>query len=118
HDRLLRVCSLRWNDEGPPGAQTERRGGAGPVGGLLGGKDPTGHFFCSHHAPRDEPGARHAPRDEPRGARHAERDGYFSSIGNSSAASGGGGLVTRSVTATMRAWPSRFLFNFLIARRR
>ena len=23
-------------------AQTERRGGAGPVGGLLGGKDPTG----------------------------------------------------------------------------
>jgi hypothetical protein len=27
-----------------PGAQTERRGGAGPVGGLLGGKDPTGRF--------------------------------------------------------------------------
>jgi hypothetical protein len=26
------------------GAQTERRGGAGPVGGLLGGKDPTGRF--------------------------------------------------------------------------
>ena len=25
-------------------AQTERRGGAGPVGGLLGGKDPTGRF--------------------------------------------------------------------------
>jgi hypothetical protein len=25
-----------------PGAQTERRGGAGPVRGLLGGKDPTG----------------------------------------------------------------------------
>ena len=24
------------------GAQTERRGGAGPVRGLLGGKDPTG----------------------------------------------------------------------------
>jgi hypothetical protein len=29
------------------GAQTERRGGAGPVGGLLGGKDPTGRFFDS-----------------------------------------------------------------------
>src|SRR5262245_36440497 len=27
------------------GAQTERRGGAGPVRGLLGGKDPTGRFF-------------------------------------------------------------------------
>jgi hypothetical protein len=27
-----------------PGAQTERRGGAEPVGGLLGGKDPTGRF--------------------------------------------------------------------------
>jgi hypothetical protein len=30
---------------GPHGAQTERRGGAGPVGGLLGGQDPTDHFF-------------------------------------------------------------------------
>src|SRR5262249_47893220 len=29
-------------DGGVPGTQTERRGGAGPVGGLLGGKDPTG----------------------------------------------------------------------------
>ena len=28
-----------------PGAQTERRGGAGPVRGLLGGKDLTGHVF-------------------------------------------------------------------------
>lgn len=27
-----------------PGAQTERRGSAGPVGGLLGGKEPTGRF--------------------------------------------------------------------------
>src|SRR5438046_520706 len=27
-----------------PRAQTERRGGAGPVRGLLGGKDPTGRF--------------------------------------------------------------------------
>jgi hypothetical protein len=30
-----------------PGAQTERRGGAGPVGGLLGGKGPTGRFIFS-----------------------------------------------------------------------
>jgi hypothetical protein len=29
-----------------PGAQTERRGGAGPAGGLLGGKDPAGRFVC------------------------------------------------------------------------
>ena len=28
-----------------PGAQTERRGGAGPVRGLLGGKDLTGRFL-------------------------------------------------------------------------
>src|SRR5262249_52893747 len=28
-----------------PGAQTERRGGAGPVGGLLGGKAPPAAFF-------------------------------------------------------------------------
>src|SRR5262249_53006212 len=28
----------------PSGAQTERRGGAGPVGGLLGGKDLTGRL--------------------------------------------------------------------------
>src|SRR5262245_49002826 len=27
-----------------PAAQPERRGGAGPAGNLLGGKDPTGHF--------------------------------------------------------------------------
>ena len=33
-----------------PGAQTERRGGAGPVRGLLGGKDLTGRFYldCLH----------------------------------------------------------------------
>src|SRR5262245_27030263 len=36
---------LRKNDDGSPGAQTERRGGAGPVRGLLGGKDPTGRFL-------------------------------------------------------------------------
>jgi hypothetical protein len=36
---------LLYNGGGDlPGAQTERRGGAGPVEGLLGGKDPTGHL--------------------------------------------------------------------------
>jgi hypothetical protein len=39
-----------------PGAQTERRGGAGLVRGLLGGKDLTGRFFLSrggnHHVRR------------------------------------------------------------------
>jgi hypothetical protein len=29
-----------------PGAQTERRGGAGPVRGLLGGKGPSGRFVA------------------------------------------------------------------------
>jgi len=29
------------------GAQTERRGDAGPVRGLLGGKDLTGRFFVT-----------------------------------------------------------------------
>jgi hypothetical protein len=43
---LLDAGGLRYNGDGDPsGAQTERRGGAGPVGGLLGGKDPTGRFF-------------------------------------------------------------------------
>src|SRR5262249_39805393 len=42
--RLLRACGLRKDDDGPLGAQTERRVGAGPAGGLLGGKDPTGRF--------------------------------------------------------------------------
>ena len=31
-----------------PGAQTERRGGAGPVRGLLGGKDFTGRISRSY----------------------------------------------------------------------
>jgi hypothetical protein len=36
---------LRYNGDGDlSGAQTERRGGAGPVRGLLGGKDLTGRF--------------------------------------------------------------------------
>src|SRR4051794_19623435 len=34
---------LRYSGEDiVPGAQTERRSGAGPAGGLLGGKDPAG----------------------------------------------------------------------------
>ena len=41
------VCDYNENDSAPS-AQTERRGGAGPVGGLLGGKDPTGRFV-SHN---------------------------------------------------------------------
>ena len=32
-------------DDNAAGAQTERRGGAGPVRGLLGGKGPTGRFL-------------------------------------------------------------------------
>ena len=43
---LLGGGSLRYNGEAVvPGAQTERRGGAGPMRGLLGGKDLTGRFF-------------------------------------------------------------------------
>src|SRR2546430_2161509 len=38
-------------------AQTERRGGAGPAGGLLGGKAPAGRFRTS------QLGSRHAPRE-------------------------------------------------------
>ena len=42
---LLSTTGLRYGDNASrPGAQTGRRGGAGPVGGLLGGKDPTGRF--------------------------------------------------------------------------
>jgi hypothetical protein len=37
------MVGLRYSGNGPSGAQTERRGGAGPVRGLLGGKDLTGH---------------------------------------------------------------------------
>src|SRR5262249_29476531 len=59
--------AIQWRDI-VPGAQTERRGGAGPVGGLLGGKGPTGRFSerareldarggCIHlgDQPRDRP---------------------------------------------------------------
>src|SRR5262249_4925757 len=39
---------LRYNEGNiAPGAQAGRRGGAGPVGGLLGGKDPTGRLGSS-----------------------------------------------------------------------
>jgi hypothetical protein len=42
---LLQGGGLLYNGDGDPsGAQTERRGGAGPVRGLLGGKDLTGRF--------------------------------------------------------------------------
>jgi hypothetical protein len=47
HGTLLCDAGLLYNGGGDlSGAQTERRGGAGPVGGLLGGKDPTGRFSC------------------------------------------------------------------------
>src|SRR5262245_51539890 len=43
--RLLGKTGLRYKGNSiAAGAQTERRGGAGPVRGLLGGKDPTGRF--------------------------------------------------------------------------
>src|SRR5437764_648362 len=42
---FLLKCGLTYNGGGPPGVQTERRGGTGPVRGLLGGKDLTGRFF-------------------------------------------------------------------------
>jgi hypothetical protein len=41
---LLLENGLPYNGGSLSGAQTKRRGGAGPVGGLLGGKDPTGRF--------------------------------------------------------------------------
>jgi hypothetical protein len=48
---LLKAGGLLYNGDGDlSGAQTERRGGAGPVGGLLGGKDPTGRFFSKFAA--------------------------------------------------------------------
>src|SRR5262245_31481026 len=45
---MIRSPFPGWSEVGwgrhLPGAQTGRRGGAGPAGGLLGGKDPTGRF--------------------------------------------------------------------------
>jgi hypothetical protein len=37
-----------------PGAQTERRGGAGPVRGLLGGKDLTGRLAFEPQRHRED----------------------------------------------------------------
>src|SRR5437899_11507401 len=48
--------AVQWKDI-VPGAQTERRGGAGPVRGLLGGKDLTGRFFRSSQV-RSQPSPR------------------------------------------------------------
>src|SRR5262249_35742328 len=43
--RLLGETGLRYHGNTVvPGAQTERRGGAGPAGGSLGGKDPSGRL--------------------------------------------------------------------------
>src|SRR5262245_1508706 len=50
HDSRDLLCKggLRYTERNSaPGAQAERRGGAGPAGGLLGGKDPSGRFFPS-----------------------------------------------------------------------
>jgi hypothetical protein len=44
HVSCLRRRSALPEKDNAPGAQTERWGGAGPFGGLLGGKDPTGRF--------------------------------------------------------------------------
>ena len=56
---LLEAHGLPYNGSGDPsGAQTERRGGAGPVGGLLGGKGPTGRLVCGaavSHQPSPRP---------------------------------------------------------------
>jgi hypothetical protein len=39
-------AGLRFNgNRVPSSAQTGRRGGAGPAGSLLGGKDPTGRVY-------------------------------------------------------------------------
>jgi hypothetical protein len=49
---VVSFAGLRSDDDGPLGAQTERRVGAGPVGGLLGGKGPpaaSNHFVGKTH---------------------------------------------------------------------
>ena len=40
---MLSWSAIQWIDI-TSGEQTERWGGAGPAGGLLGGKDPAGRF--------------------------------------------------------------------------
>src|SRR5262245_21682912 len=45
-----RVCD-RMQSDNAAGAQTGRRGGAGPAGGLLGGQDPAGRRFSTSFKP-------------------------------------------------------------------
>src|SRR5262249_47862461 len=55
---LLCGGSLPYDGDGYlSGAQTERRGGAGPVRGLLGRKDVTGRLVSSSVVRRQSPGA-------------------------------------------------------------
>ena len=63
---LLCDGGLRYNgSDNASGAQTERRGGAGPVGGLLGGKDPTGRFVqCRGQSSLQDRAEAKAPGDE------------------------------------------------------
>jgi hypothetical protein len=50
---LLLKAGLPYNDDGDhSGAQTKRRGYAGPVRSLLGGKGLTGHLFHSFNLKR------------------------------------------------------------------
>src|SRR5262249_1197157 len=64
HGNLLRDGGLLYNgSDNASGAQTGRRGGAGPVGGLLGGKDLTGRFFAAQ-----KPGCQSSP--QPLAVRH------------------------------------------------
>ena len=51
---MKRRSAIQWKDI-VPGAQTERRGGAGPVRGLLGGKDPTGRFAFTQDGLKNRP---------------------------------------------------------------
>src|SRR5262249_22003584 len=51
HGNLLRDGGLLYNgSDNASGAQTGRRGGAGPAGGLPGGKGPTRRFFLSGYS--------------------------------------------------------------------
>src|SRR6516165_6109230 len=50
---LLSGTGLRYNEKAiAAGAQTERRGGAGPVRALLDRKDLTGRFYFHHRGAR------------------------------------------------------------------
>src|SRR5262249_52455191 len=53
HMKYLLCKGLPYHGGGDrTGAQTERRGSAGPVGGLLGSKDPTDRVFAVCSSPR------------------------------------------------------------------